>query len=386
MLSRCIKNQIEQRLSLFPAVTLLGPRQSGKTTLAKTLSPLYFDMETDGDRNRLDAQWGQLIKQNQLIVLDEAQTYPTVFPRIRSAIDLNRHSNGRFLLLGSVSPALMKNVSESLAGRLSLVELTPLIFDEIPSKNLDSLWFYGGYPDGGILKPELYPQWQKDYLTILTQRDLPNWGLPAKPAMTQRLLQMLCATHGQCWNASKISQSLAMDYKTTNSYMEYLTGSYIIRRLDPFYANLKKRLIKSPKFYWRDSGLLHSMLNISDFNALLSHPSVGASWEGFVIEQILAKASCLGLHYDPFYFRTSESDHKEIDLIIDSGDTLSAIEIKLTSTPSTQDIAQLNKVADLIGAQKRILICRAEKPIVSDNLVVSDLPYFLSVLHQLLQT
>jgi hypothetical protein len=380
MISRRITNLIQRRLERSPAAVITGPRQSGKTTLAKTLSSCYFDLESPEMCSGLDAQWPELIKQNQLIILDEAQSYPAIFPRLRSAIDQDRSRTGRFLLLGSVSPALMKNVSESLAGRLAMIELTPLLLDEVGTEHTDALWFYGGYPEGGILNPAFYPSWEHDYIGTMTQRDLPNWGLPAKPAAAMRLLKMLSVTHAQSWNASKIGQSLGIDYKTVNSYMQYLTGSFIIRQLEPYSANLKKRLVKSPKMYIRDCGLLHSLLNLPDLQGLLSHPSAGASWEGYVIEQILGKLSYLDRQFSPAYLRTS--DQKEIDLILDFGLQKWAIEIKLTSSPSPDDIARFNKTADLIDAGKRILVCRIETPIVSERCVVCNLPFFLGVLEQ----
>jgi predicted AAA+ superfamily ATPase len=378
MISRQITNLIIKRLKRSPATAIIGPRQVGKTTLAKTLSPCYFDLESHEMCASLDAQWPELIKQNQLIVLDEAQSYPDIFPRLRSAIDQDRQRVGRFLLLGSVSPALMKNVSESLAGRLAMIELTPFLLGEIGDQKTDELWFYGGYPEGGVLNRTFYPSWQNDYIGTLTQRDLPNWGLPAKPAMAMRLLQMLSVVHGQSWSASRIGQSLGIDYKTVNSYMDYLTGSFIVRQLEPYFANLKKRLIKSPKMYLRDSGQLHSLLKLPDFNSLLSHPAAGASWEGFVIEQILGKLSCLDRQFSPYYLRTS--DQNEIDLILDFGQKKWAVEIKMTSGPSAAEIAHFNKVADLINAEKRFLVCRIEKPIQTKTYLVSDLPHFLAAL------
>ncbi|MEJ5259230.1 MAG: ATP-binding protein [Anaerohalosphaeraceae bacterium] len=362
----------------YPAVALLGPRQSGKTTLAKTLGPHYFDLELPEGRTRLDVQWPALIRKDELIVLDEAQSWPEIFPRIRSAIDEERQKNGRFLLLGSISPALMKQVSESLAGRLSLVELSPLLLIELTDNQLDDLWLFGGYPEGGIRNPAQFPQWQKDYLALLTERDLPNWGLPAKPFVTQRLLQMLAAVHGQLWNAHKLSESLGIDSKTLNTYMGYLTGCFLIRRLEPYYANLKKRLIKSPKIYWRDTGLLHSLLNLASFDQLLGHPAAGASWEGFVIEQILCTLSAKGKSAQAFFLRTS--DQKELDLILDFGQTQWAFEIKLTSCPSPADVHQFNKTADLLGAEKRFLVCRIREPIESEQILVTNLPSVLSLL------
>ena len=239
---------------------------------------------------RLDLEWSELATANNaarsLVILDEAQAWPDVFPRLRGAIDQDRRRTGRFLLLGSVSPLLMTQVSESLAGRLSLVELTPFTWNELKTTvSRNRLWRCGGYPDG-VLTPRRYPRWQLDYLALLSQRDLPAWGLTAKPRQTERLLRMLAATHGQIWNASRIGQSLGVSYHTVNHQLDYLEAAFLIRRLAPYHANIGKRLVKSPKIYWRDSGLLHAMLNASA-KTLLHQPWVGASWEGFVIEQVL---------------------------------------------------------------------------------------------------
>lgn len=378
MIDRSIKKVILARLNDYPAVALIGPRQSGKTTLAKTLGPRYYDLELPEGRTRLDVQWPDLIKQTELIILDEAQSWPEIFPRIRSAIDQDRSRTGRFLLLGSVSPALMKQVSESLAGRLSMVELTPFLLDEVAPEQMDDLWLRGGYPEGGALAPSRFPQWQTDYLNLMTQRDLPNWGLPARPADTQRLIQMLTAVHGQLWNAHKLSQSLGVDHKTISTYVDYLAGCFLIRRLEPYHANLKKRLIKSPKIYWRDTGLLHSLLNITTFDQLLGHPTAGASWEGFVIEQIIGALSAKEISAKPFFLRTS--DQKELDLILDFGQTTWAFEVKLTTGPSPGDVRQFDKTADLIKADKRILICRIPDPIESEQMIVTNLRSALSLL------
>lgn len=195
MISRICIRQIRDKLGKFPAVALLGPRQSGKTTLARRLGGAYFDMETEASEARLDAEWDALAGGRRLVIIDETQQAPRVFSRLRGTIDADRKRNGRFLLLGSVSPALMANVSESLAGRLGLVRMTPFILPELKARQMDDLWLRGGYPDGGILTPETFPEWQRDYLDTLVMRDLPTWGLPAKPRQTMRLLAMLAAVH-----------------------------------------------------------------------------------------------------------------------------------------------------------------------------------------------
>ena len=263
MIPRRVTQVVARRLAEYPAVTLVGPRQSGKTTLAKSIGGHYFDLEQEGERLRLDIEWPELVARKRLIILDEAQAWPEVFSRLRGAIDQDRARLGRFLLLGSVSPSLMTQVSESLAGRLSLVELSPFTWNELPTKAAQNrLWRCGGYPDGGVLAPRRYPRWQLDYLALLSQRDLPAWGLAAKPQLIERLLRMLAVNHGQRWNASQLGQSLGVSYHTVNTYLDYLEGAFLVRRLAPFHANIGKRLVKSPKVYWRDSGLLHALLNV----------------------------------------------------------------------------------------------------------------------------
>ncbi len=297
----------------------------------------------------------EVARRNDLVILDEAQAWPEVFSRLRGVIDADRRRNGRFLLLGSVSPALMTQVSESLAGRLSVVELTPLLTSEVEGEEeRRRLWLCGGFPDGGVLRGTGFPQWQRDYLNLLAQRDLPNLGMTAPPQATIRLLRMLAAGHGQEWNASQIGKSLALSYHTVNKYLDYLEGTFLIRRLPAYHANLRKRLVKRPKVYWRDSGLLHSLLNVPDRESLLHQPWVGASWEGFVIDQALGALHCTGASVDAYHFRTS--DRREIDLLVQVNSELWALEIKLTTHPGPDDLARLDANADLVGADRRFLV------------------------------
>jgi len=382
MIHRFARKIIVRRLKVYPAVALLGPRQCGKTTLAKTFSDRYFDLEQEGDRTRIDVMWDKLSAsgQKRLMILDEAQAFPAIFPRIRSAIDSEPKRKGRFLILGSVSPSLMKHVSESLAGRLSLVNLCPFIIPEIKEKRnaIDRLWLCGGFPDGGILDSKHYPQWQKDYLALLSQRDLPNWGLPAKPQLTDRLFAMLAVLNGQILNTSGLSSSLGITHPTLGTYLDYLEGAFLLRRLQPFAANLKKRIVKSPKIYLRDTGLLHALLNVSDFDSLLQKPWIGASWESFVVEQITSFLDASGVSYRPYFFRTH--DNYECDLILDFGNRLYAIEIKLTSSPSTDDLNRLDKIGEMLKADKRILLSRCKTTTESRNLILCNLPVLLDKL------
>jgi len=378
MVPRRLEALLRDRLRKFPAVALVGPRQAGKTTLARSFSPLYFDLEQEEDRLRLDIEWNAVMASRQLAILDEAQAWPDVFPRLRGAIDRNRGQKGRFLLLGSISPALMKNVSESLAGRLAVCELTPFLVEELPKTvTPEALWFYGGYPEGGTLDPSKFPVWLQEYLRILAQRDLPLWGLPAAPQTTERLFKMLALSHGQIWNASNIGRSLGLTYHTVNSYIDYLVNTFLIRLLPPYSGTLRKRLVKSPKVYWRDSGLLHAQLGLKKRGDLLSQPWVGASWEGWVIEQILSHLTEHGLSFDAFYVRTQMGE--ELDLLLELATGRWAIEIKLTSAPGSGDLKSLSAVADLVKAPHRVLLSRVSTPRRSDSSLSCSLEHFLPI-------
>ncbi len=375
MIKRAVSALVLARLEKFPAVGLLGPRQCGKTTLAKALSKNYYDLEQPSDRLRLDLSWHDIIARHDLVLLDEAQSWPEVFPRLRAAIDARRKHNGRFLLLGSVSPVLMRQVAESLAGRMALLELTPFHVAELPARKFDLLWRCGGYPDAGVLGGATFPHWQASYLSLMAQRDLPAWGLPAKPAETERLFRMVAAQQGGILNASQLGQSLGLAYHTVQSYLDHLEAAFLIRRLPPFYANIQKRLVKAPKIYWRDSGLLHALLGLLPEADLWAQPWVGASWEGWVIEQIVAGRLARGENFQAFYFRTQ--DGLEADLLLESGQHREIIEIKLTTSPSQEDFTRLEKVAALCKATRQVLISRTNRAAVSKDKWSVDLATYL---------
>jgi predicted AAA+ superfamily ATPase len=382
MIDRAYRKLLQLKLANNPAVALLGPRQCGKTTLAKTLGGNYFDMENEGSVLRLDVEWHSVVGGQDLVVLDEVQRVPEIFSRLRGAIDADRKRNGRFLLLGSVSPAIMRGVSESLAGRLGLLSMGPLGFvellDALGYRCLDALWLRGGFPDGGILDAGRFPEWEEDYLEILSTRDLPDWGFPAKPQKTKRLLAMLAAMHGQPQNASEIAASMGLDHKTILGYCDFLEETFLIRRLRPWFTNIGKRLVKTPRIYWRDTGLLHALLHVRNLEHLYSLPIAGYSWEGFVIEQILCTLKLYNIPAEPYFFRTS--DGMESDLVLDFGGELWAVEIKLTSNPTSAMVNGLRKAADLIKATRRILICKTEDELKTDDLLVTNLPQFLKSL------
>lgn len=382
MIDRFYRRLVAEKLEKYPAVSLLGPRQCGKTTLAKNFGGRYFDMESQGAALRLDSEWDRLMRGEELVIIDEAQCAPEIFPRLRSAIDLERKRNGRFLLLGSVSPALMQNVSESLAGRMGLLSMGPLTYSELSdplgTDCWESLWLRGGFPDGGILDGSSFPDWQKSYLELLATRDLPEWGFPAKPQRTRRLLSMLAAVNAQPLNASELGSALGIDHKTVMGYCDFLEETFLIRRVRPWFGNINKRLVKTPRLYWRDSGLLHALLNVQNIDHLYNQPWVGYSWEGFVVEQILASLDLFGLSAEPYFFRTS--DGIEADLLLDWAGERWAIEIKLTSDPTRTMIKRLQKASELLDASTQILICQTAEEIRSDSLLITNLPSFLNEL------
>ena len=247
-------------------------------------------------------------------------------------------------------------------------------------KQMDDLWLRGGYPDGGILAPSMFPEWQENYLEALATRDLPTWGLAAKPRQTLRLLAMLAAVHGQPLNASQLGASMALNHKTILSHCDFLEGAFLIRRLQPYFTNIRKRLVKTPRILWRDSGLLHALMGVTDLEQLYRQPWLGQSWEGFVIEQTLAALSASDRRTRPYFLRTS--DGHELDLVLDWGTERWAVEIKLTSNPSSAMIDRLHKTADLIDATRRVLVCRIARKIETEQLLVASLPVWLSAVGQ----
>lgn len=374
MIERALSSILHFRLKQYPGVLLTGARQVGKTTLARSLGGIYYDLEQESDRLRLDLDWDGLCEGDALAVLDEAQAWPEVFPRLRGAIDAGRKRMGRFLLLGSVAPSLMREVSESLAGRVSLLHLGPMVQSEVSEVGLDTLWLRGGFPEP-LLRSTHDPSWHRSFLDLLAQRDLPDWGLPSKPRTTQRLFKMLGAVHGQTLNASQLGKSLGLTYNTVRTYIDFLVGAFLLRELPVFAGNVKKRLVKSPKIYWADSGLLHALMGVENREQLLSQPWVGSSWEGFVVQQILGSLESQGIDAAPSFFQTS--DGYELDLVLRHQGLLWAIEVKLTSQPSEGDLRRLTKTADMINADRRVLLSRTRNMVEQSGSLSCDLPTFL---------
>lgn len=346
-----LRHRVEEYLNIFPAVGLLGPRQVGKTTLARSLaetgpdgapdepnraSPgLYLDLENPSDLARLTEEPGYLGDVRQrLVVLDEIHRTPELFRELRGIIDrrIRRgESAGQFLILGSASMQLMRQSSESLAGRIGYLELGPLDAQEVEEGKLKRLWSRGGFPPSFLAPSDAASAlWRENFIRTYLERDIPQLG-PRIPAETlRRFWTMLAHSQGGLLNAAQLARSLAVDGKTIAKYVDLMVDLLLVRRLQPIHANVRKRLVKSPKIYLRDSGVLHALLGIPNRHALLGHPVAGASWEGFVIETLIRAAP--GSLTPPGFYRTATG--VEIDLILRlPGPRTWAIEIKRGLAP-----------------------------------------------------
>ena len=338
MINRELYALIERRLAESPGVVLLGPRQVGKTTLANAIAAehpgaLVLDLERASDRASL--QQPELFfaaHRDRLLILDEVQLAPELFATLRPEIDADRRA-GRFLLLGSASGALLRQSSESLAGRVSYLELTPLLAAELPGgglADLQRLWLRGGFPMSYLARSdEASYAWRQDFIRTFLQRDLPGMGVRVPAETLRRFWQMLAHLQGQLFNASQLGMSLGgASHSTANRYLDVLADSLMVRRLPPHLANVGKRLIKSPKVYLRDSGVLHALLGIASVQDLQGHPIAGASWEGFVVEQV---AAALPPDAQLGFYRTAAGT--ELDLVVERGARKLGIEIKFSSAP-----------------------------------------------------
>jgi predicted AAA+ superfamily ATPase len=320
MISRRLVSALISGLSEAPAVALLGPRQVGKTTLALELAAtrpaVYLDLESEADRAKLSEPESYLAQHSdKLVILDEIQRTPQLFRSLRGLIDAGRRQgqgNGRFLVLGSASIDLLKQSSESLAGRIRYLELGPLDAGEVGGGRVDTLWLRGGFPDSLLADSDAASlRWRIDFIRTYLERDVPQLG-PRIPAETlRRLWTMLAHGQGSLLNAAALARALAVDGKTVAAYLDLLVDLLLVRRLAPWHGNVRKRLVKSPKIYVRDSGLVHALLGIGDLEALLAHPVAGGSWEGLAIESLIAAAP---KGTEAYFFRTAAG--AEIDLLL----------------------------------------------------------------------
>ncbi|MCH7399285.1 ATP-binding protein [Belliella sp. DSM 107340] len=379
----------------MPVALILGPRQVGKTTLALELSramigkPIhYLDLELDSDLAKLDDAESYLRRfENQLLIIDEVQRKPELFKTLRGLIDIRKRAGekaGHFLLLGSASKVLLQQSSETLAGRIRYLELTPftaweLYEDDSLGFNFEKLWFRGGFPDSYLAENDKDSwDWRYDFISTYVEKDIPLFGPQVPAARMKRFWMMLAHYHGQQAVLSEIGKSLEVSHTTIRTYLDTLQDFFMVRQLQSWSGNTKKRLVKSPKVYIRDSGLLHSLLNISSFDQLLGHPLVGSSWEGFVIENTL---NYLPPTWKPSYYRSSNQN--EIDLVLEGpDDAVWAIEIKKSLAPSIS--SGFHRAAEDIKATKKFVVYSGSDQFpIKGNTEMIGLIAFLKIIQNL---
>lgn len=340
MINRFIQTHLKNQLEAFPAVALLGARQVGKTTLALSVTAefsrptLYLDLERPSDIAKLqDPEYFLLQHLDKLVVLDEIQRMPSILPALRSLIDQRKRSGdryGQYLLLGSSSKVLLQHTSESLAGRICYLDIDGLNVLEVGTPNLNQLWVRGGFPDSYLaINDHQSFNWRENIIRTYLERELPILGYNISATTMGRFLGVLAHTQGELLNASRIAASLGVSTPTVLRYLDILVDLFLVRVLRPWHQNHGKRLIKTPKVYIKDSGLLHCLLHIKSFDDILMHPVAGGSWEGFVIENIM---SVIGNKAQLWFYRTSAG--AEMDVVIDCGSKRIGIEIKRSLTPS----------------------------------------------------
>jgi predicted AAA+ superfamily ATPase len=367
-------------LSHFPAVAILGPRQVGKTTLAKSLQKqlkkksIYLDLERYEDLAKLTEPSLFLeSRMDKCIILDEIQRRPSIFPELRSLIDRNRIP-GRFLILGSASSELIRQSSESLAGRISYIELAPFQISEINSENWQDLWLRGGFPNPFLIQDdEIRKEWFHSFITTYIERDLPSLGLITSPVQLRTFINMISGLQGNLLNQQMLSRSLGVSSTTIARYLDYLENAFLIRRLQPYHINIRKRLIKSPKIFIRDTGIFHYLTGLSDNNQLWNSAYLGYSWESFVVEQILIS---LGHNINGWFYRTQ--DGTECDLLLTAGNRpIACIETKITSSPEKTKSLTV-AINDLGTDQNFIIIPKCDEPYkLSEKIMVCNISQFI---------
>ena len=380
VIHRKIEHEFSELLKDYPVVCLIGPRQVGKTFFIKTFreklkrQSLYLDLELPTGLARLsDPQFYLEQHSDQIIIIDEVQHRPDLFPLLRAMIDKDRRA-GRFILLGSASRVIIQDTSESLAGHIAFMELKPFSLTELPNiSSWQQLWLQGGFPLSFLARnQESSMTWRVNFVRSYIERDLPLLGLQVSPVQLERMWRMLSHLHGQMLNISMVAESLGISSHTAKGYIDFMENAFLIRRLYPFSANLRKRLVKTPKIFISDSGILNYFHQINSLDELLSHPSAGHSWEGFVIQQIGANIS---KEIELFYFRTH--NRAEIDLVLMKGmKPVSAIEIKLSNSPK---LTRGNTLAfeDIKARSNYIITPSSDDYLMNQNTRVCSLVDFL---------
>ena len=340
------------------AVALIGPRQVGKTTLARGFlppgSPNYFDLEDSRDLERIAQPMTAIEPLRGLIVIDEVQRRPDLFPVLRVLID-RESAPAKFLILGSASPALLRQSSESLAGRLEIVEMAGLSLPEVGVPHMDTLWLRGGFPLSFLARTDAdSSSWREGFIRLTVERDLPGLGLGASATAVRRFWGMVAHYHGQIWNSAEPARSLGVSESTVRRYLDFMTDAYLLRQLQPWFENVGKRQVKSPKVYVRDSGLLHSLLGLRSKAEQLAHPKLGASWEGFLLEQVLQLAQP-----DEAYFWATHQG-AELDLLMFKRGRRVGVEFKRADAPKLSPSMRI--ALDDLRLDQLIVIYPGNKP------------------------
>ncbi|EKB49107.1 ATP-binding protein [Cecembia lonarensis] len=357
--NRYIWTLLQEYLDLFPAVGIVGPRQVGKTTLVQNLTlekeRIYLDLEKSSDRAKLsDPELFLKAHEDKTVILDEIQMMPELFAELRSLIDEKREP-GRFIILGSASPELIRKSADSLAGRIGYLELTPFHLGELENGDMDRLWIRGGFPLSYLVASERSSRlWRENFIKTYIERDLGLLGLNTDPYLVERFWRMLAHAQGGLLVSENFAKALGISRPTVNKYLEFLHGSFMVRLLQPYFPNVKKRLVASPKVYIRDSGILHSLTGIDSYEDLINQLLVGNSWEGFVIEQI---CNVLGDEYEYYFYRTHQGAECDL-LLIRSGKVKYAIEIKNTLSPKISKGFRISM--EDTKAEKGILLSRIQ--------------------------
>jgi predicted AAA+ superfamily ATPase len=383
MVQRLLQDRIVSLLKFFPATAIVGPRQSGKTTLAKMIQDrldrksLYLDLENPLDQSRLlDPLSFFRANAEKCLIIDEIQRNPELFPLLRSVIDEDRKPC-RFILLGSASPELLFMSSETLTGRVVYLELTPFLFPEIKHiMKMGEHWLTGGFPQPFLTDDQHFrSEWFKSFFTTYIERDFRLLGLHANTQNLSRLFMMLAHQSGSILNKASLSKSLELNHASVSNYIRYFERAFLVRMLQPWYQNIRKRLVKSPKVYIRDTGLLHYLLGIKDGETIVGHPAAGHSWEGYIIEQV---TGCLGDDFGYYFYRTQ--DGAECDLVITKDmKPVSSIEVKFTSSPRSSR-GFTTAISDLKTQFNCIIIPECNQPFtLPGNTVVTDLEGYLDL-------
>lgn len=368
---------LKEYLEIFPAVGIVGPRQVGKTTMAKALAKSaeihYLDLESSADRIKLNDPLLYLKNYtDKIVVLDEIQQMPELFAELRGIIDSERNP-GRFVILGSASPQLIRKSADSLAGRIGYIELSPFSLPEVGYNLEKDLWLKGGFPLSFLAKTERGSMiWRKNFIKTYIEKDLNLLGLSAESRTIERFWRMLSSTHGNLWNAHSIGRSLGLTAPTISKYLDIMEGAFLIRRLLPYHVNISKRLVKSPKIYLRDSGILHAFKEITNYETLLNDPNVGASWEGFVIEQIINASKETTQAY---FYRTQQG--AECDLLLEkNGKIIACIEVKLSSSPKLSKGFRIS-MEDTKAENAYVIASVNETFQIESNITVTSLGLFI---------